>query len=404
MTSDPSALQKLKIDRTQTPRRNNSRTAWIVVVLGLALAAFTIWWWLQRPKPFVVQTAVATVSRGDSAPILLNASGYVTARRAATVSSKVTGKIVEVRIEEGQAVEAGQILATVDATNTEASLRLAEAQLASARTGADEVAANLDLAERSLRRSNQLVRQNVVATAEAERAESEAVALRARHQRMLSEIAVADRQVAIWRQQLDDTVIRAPFTGIVTTKNAQPGEIISPMSAGGGFTRTGICTVVDMASLEIEVDVNESYINRVSPGQGATAVLDSYPDWKIPARVIAIIPTADRQKASVRVRVGFVSLDPRILPDMAVKVAFEGTAEAGKPVSNISIPASAVRSREGRDVVFVVSSGRAEQRAVRVASRLGDTVTLLAGLTGPEVVILNPPAELADGSLIKLSP
>lgn len=402
MTSDPTALSKLRIDRTQAPRKRSPIV--LLVVLGslLLIGGGAAYYWVSKPRPLEVQSAVASVSRNTGAPVLLNASGYVTARRAATVSSKVTGKVIEVRIEEGQSVEAGEVLATVDAANTEAGLRLAEAQRESARTAAEEIAVNLALAESELRRAKRLSGQNVLAEAEVERSESEAVALRARHQRMLAEVAVAERQVEVWRQQLDDTIIRAPFPGVVTAKNAQPGEIISPMSAGGGFTRTGICTIVDMASLEIEVDVNESYINRVNAGQSATAVLDSYPDWRIPARVIAIIPTADRQKASVRVRVGFVSLDPRILPDMGVKVAFEGaTADAG-PADTISIPSGALRSRDGRDVVFVVSGGRAEQRAVRVATRTGDVVTLAAGISGPETVVINPPPELRDGSPVKL--
>ena len=136
------------------------------------------------------------------------------------------------------------------------------------------------------------------------------------------DVVVAERNVALWQQQMDDMIIRAPFDGVVTTKDAQPGEMISPVSAGGGFTRTGIGTIVDMDSLEIEIDVNESYINRVEPGQPVEATLDAYPDWKIPCKVIAIIPTADRQKSTVKVRVGFDQLDPRILPDMSVKVAF----------------------------------------------------------------------------------
>ncbi|MDX2185815.1 MAG: efflux RND transporter periplasmic adaptor subunit [Opitutaceae bacterium] len=403
MTSDPSALSKLRIDRTQAPKRRRPIVGLAIIVLLLLLGGVAAYIWVKKPRALEVQTTVASVSRTTGAPVLLNASGYVTARRAATVSSKVTGKVVDVRIEEGQVVTEGQVLATVDSTNTEASLLLAKAQLRSAQSAADEIAAGLALAESELRRSQRLSGQNVLAVAEAERAESEAITLRARHQRMLADVGVAEQQVAVWQQQMEDTIIRAPFAGVVTTKNAQPGEIISPMSAGGGFTRTGICTIVDMASLEIEVDVNESYINRVASGQSATAVLDSYPDWRIPARVIAIIPTADRQKASVKVRVGFVSLDPRILPDMGVKVAFEGTATESGPVSTVSIPSGALRSRDGRDVVFVVAGGRAEQRAVRVAIRTGDVVTLAAGISGPETLVLNPPPELRDGSPVKVT-
>src|SRR5207249_8540019 len=177
---------------------------------------------------------------------------------------------------------------------------------------------------------------------------------RARLARQNADITVAQREVESWSQQLEDNVIRAPFGGVVTTKNAQPGEMISPMSVGG-FTRTGICTIVDMSSLEIEVDVSESYINRVGPAQPVEATLDSYPSWKIPAKVIAIIPSADRQKATVKVRVGFEKLDPRILPDMSVKVAFQSAADA-KPADEkmLSVPKAAVQQWNGRDVVWLV--------------------------------------------------
>ncbi len=202
-----------------------------------------------------------------------------------------------------------------------------------------------------------------------------------------------------------DTVIRAPFAGIVTSKNAQPGEMISPMSSGG-FTRTGICTIVDMESLEVEIDVNESYINRVTPGQAVVATLDAYTDWKIPCKVIAIIPTADRQKSTVRVRVGFDQLDPRILPQMAVKVAFRETESgAGRAVAGanrgVIVPKAALRSVGGRDVVFVISNDRAERRAVTVAGVERDDATLSAGVASGERVAIEAPADLADGAVIR---
>ena len=198
---------------------------------------------------------------------------------------------------------------------------------------------------------------------------------------------VAERQVAYWEQQLDDTIIRAPFSGIVTSKNAQPGEMISPISAGGGFTRTGICTIVDMESLEIEIDVNESYINRVGAGQAVEATLDAYPEWKIPCKVIAIIPTADRQKSTVKVRVGFDKLDPRILPEMSVKVAFREAGGSG-PVAGrtVIVPKAAVQQQDGRDVVLVVQSGRAERRAVTVSKTRLDEVVISAGVAAGERV------------------
>jgi len=218
----------------------------------------------------------------------------------------------------------------------------------------------------------------------------------------VSDVTVANRQVELWRQQLDDTIVRAPFAGIVTQKNAQPGEMISPMSAGG-FTRTGICTLVDMTSLEIEVDVSESYINRVQSGQPVEATLDSYPEWRIPSKVIAIIPTADRQKATVKVRVGFVKLDPRILPDMSVKVVFQSAGETKAAARDLTISKSAVSQRGGKDIVWIVNDGQVERRAVTLGATQGNEVSVSAGLSGGEKVVLNAPDSLVDGGRVKES-
>ncbi|HET6407304.1 MAG TPA: efflux RND transporter periplasmic adaptor subunit, partial [Chthoniobacteraceae bacterium] len=332
---------------------------------------------------------------------LLNASGYVTARRAATVSSKVTGKVMEVNVEEGKLVEVNQVLAKLDSSNVEASLRLAEAQLESAQKAVEETRPNLDFAQRELKRFAELAATKVVSDSDLRRAEMEARALSGRLIRQTAEIAIAEREVAQWKQQFDDTIILAPFAGVVTSKNAQPGEMISPMSVGG-FTRTGICTIVDMSSLEIEVDVNESFINRVQPGQPVEAVLDAYPDWRIPAKVIAIIPTADRQKATVKVRVGFDRLDPRILPEMGVKVAFHSNENVStkSKLTSITIPKSAVQRANDRDVVWVVRDGHVERRAITIEQSTGDTCTVSAGLNNGERIVINAPAEIAEGTRV----
>jgi RND family efflux transporter MFP subunit len=332
---------------------------------------------------------------------LLNASGYVTARRQATVSSKVTGKVIEVLVEEGMKIEANQVLARIDDVNVRASLHLAEAQLESARQALKETRANLDNAQRELERFKKLEANNIASASDVDRADATAKSLQARLEYQAAQVVVAEKEVAQWKQQLDDTIVRAPFAGVVTVKNAQPGEMISPMSAGGSFTRTGICTLVDMSSLEIEVDVNESYINRVEAGQRVTATLDSYPEWQIPAKVIAIIPTADRQKATVKVRVGFDQLDPRILPDMGVKVAFQSNADSNGPAArSITIPKAAVREQDGRSIVWVVRDGRVERRAVTVASGTGDEATLAGGLNGGEKVVVEGADNLVDGARV----
>jgi RND family efflux transporter MFP subunit len=294
-------------------------------------------------------------------------------------------------------VEEGQVLARIDSSNVEKNLQLAEAQLESARKALDETKANLDQAERELRRVTQLAAKQAASQAELDRAETEAASIQARLNRQTADIAVSEREVAIWKQQLEDNVIRAPFAAVVTSKDAQPGEMISPISAGGGFTRTGICTIVDMSSLEIDVDVSESYINRVQPGQPVVATLDSYPSWRIPARVIAIIPTADRQKATVRVRVGFEKLDPRILPEMSVKVAFQNTVEATAAQRSATLPKPALRQHDQRDVVWVVRDGRAERRAVTVGLVDDDRVIINAGVSGGERVVVEGFDNLSDG-------
>lgn len=396
---DKNTLEGLKIDRDRAPQRGGS---WGFVILALVLIVMLASggiWWMRRPKATPVQTVTVQAPSGGGERTLLNASGYVTARREATVSSKVTGKVVEVMVEEGMKVQEGQILARLDSSNVEQNLKLTEAQLESSRKALEETRVNLDQAERERKRARELAASNVASQADLDRAEADANSLRARLERQEADVAVAEHEVAVWKQQLDDTIIRAPFAGVVTSKNAQPGEMISPMSAGG-FTRTGICTIVDMSSLEIEVDVNESYINRVQPGQPVEATLDAYPDWRIPAKVIAIIPTADRQKATVKVRVAFEKLDPRILPEMSAKVAFQSGEEARVENPGIRIPKSAVYQRNGRSIVWVVRNGEVEQRAVTIDTERGDEAVIAAGLNGGEKIVARGGENLNNGSQV----
>jgi RND family efflux transporter MFP subunit len=330
-----SKLDDLRIERGAGPPARVRRRA-AVAVAGSALAVAAAFWLFRSKaddvKPAAVAAAPAPPARtvvGAGDGTVLNGSGYVTARREATVSSKITGKVAEVLVEEGTRVAEGQVLARLDDTNVTASLLLARAQRDSARKALEETRVRLRESDQDFERQAALIRSNVAAQADFDHAQAAALALRAKLEAQQADVAVAERSIGVWERQLDDTVIRAPFPGVVTSKNAQPGEMISPMSSGG-FTRTGICTIVDMDSLEIEIDVNESYINRVAPGQAAEAVLDAYPDWKIPCHVVAIIPTADREKSTVKVRIGFDRLDPRILPEMSVKVAFRDAGRESK--------------------------------------------------------------------------
>jgi RND family efflux transporter MFP subunit len=339
---------------------------------------------------------------------VLDASGYVTARRQATVSAKVTGKVVEVLIEEGMRVQEGAVLARLDDTEAKAQLALARAQLTAARSQQAEIRAMLEQAERDHTRQAELYRRELVAAQALDAAVAQRDMLRARLGSTAEQIRVAEESVRVAEVQLDNTVIRAPFGGVVIAKSAQPGEMISPISAGGGFTRTGIGTIVDMDSLEIQVDVNESYINRVAPEQPVEATLNAYPDWKIPGAVIAIIPTADRSKATVKVRIAIKQKDKRIVPDMGVRVAFLSPPSAGgtapaEPAPTVLIPVEAVRAEGDRGVVFVLAGDRVERRSVTLGPASGRSRPVLTGLKDGERVVLSPPETLKDGDPVKLA-
>ena len=396
------SLDQLRIERSpeKPVKSSRKRLAVVTVVVMLAIVAVGYYAVFKPGAEIEVKTATARALQGQSATTVLNASGYVTARRQATVSSKFTGRVTEVLIEEGMRVEQGQVLARLDDSNIRASYMLAEAQWISTQRGLNETQTLLDEALVNFERNSRLVEQDLASEQELDRSRALSGTLAAQLERKKADVEVAARQLDIYRIQLEDTVIRAPFAGVVVAKNAQPGEMISPVSAGGGFTRTGIGTIVDMTSLEIEIDVNEAYINRVTEGQGVMATLDAYPDWDIPCHVIAIIPTADRQRATVEVRVGFDELDPRILPDMGVKVAFQevesSRADSSRP-AGVLIPQSAIRRIDGTDYVFVVEQGQVERRAVAAADTRGDDRLIASGLTHGERVVLDAPPDVVDG-------
>jgi RND family efflux transporter MFP subunit len=404
-------LAALRIERA--PETGGSRwVAWVSALLLLGAAGAGAWFWMFREKALVVEAAAvqerATGGAGGGGASVLNASGYVTARRRATVSSKVTGKVIEVNVEEGMAVREGQVLARLDDAQPRAALELAKAQAEAARRSVRESEVRLAEAKLTLKRRLQLVKDSLSTQAEVDQAQAEVDSVEARIQAAEQQVSVAERQIAVQQTDLDNTVIRAPFSGVALSKDAQPGEMVSPVSAGGGFTRTGISTIVDMGSLEIEVEVNEAYINRVTPKQRVVAVLDAYPDWEIPAHVITMVPTADRQKATVLVRVGFDALDPRILPDMGVKVRFlreEGPATAANPARPlILVPKTAIRTAGADSVVFVVRGAIVEQRAVKTGGADGDRVEVISGLQSGERVVAPVPDTLKDGTAVTVKP
>jgi RND family efflux transporter MFP subunit len=405
ITVDKKALlDELKIDRAaeEAPRSSRQlRTFGLVALLGGG--GFVAWFvdFSSDPAQVSIPTAVARAASVPAGDSVLDATGYVVARRQATVSAKVTGKVLEVLIEEGMIVEEGQLLARLDDSIPRAQLALAESQLAAARASLSELDVQLKQARLDLERTEGLAARNLASKADLDRDTLDVDAVIARLERVRSEVEVAASSLAVQRQLVDDMQVRAPFAGVVVAKAAQPGEMISPISAGGGFTRTGICTIVDMDSLEVEVDVNEAYINRVKPRQPVAVSLNAYPDFRIPAEVIAIIPTADRNKATVRVRIALLERDGRVLPDMGVKVAFlgddEGVSAAAPEDARVLVPAGAIgEDAQGRYVYLVVDE-RAERRTVSVEGSVGTRVRVSGIAKGDRVV-----ADLSDEVLALL--
>jgi RND family efflux transporter MFP subunit len=339
---------------------------------------------------------------------VLDATGYVTARREATVSAQITGTITAVLIEEGDHVKEGQVIGRLDDTAQRAALAQAQAALHSAQSQLIQDQVQLAQSGRDLKRAEDLVKRNLVSEQAVEQARTQVDAQSAQIEGQKRQIDLATANVRSAQVQLDYCTVRAPFTGVVIAKAAQVGEIVSPFSAGGGFTRTGIGTIVDMDSLEIEVDVNEAYINRVQPGQPVESVLNAYPDWKIPSHVIAIIPTADRSKATVKVRIGLDLKDNRIVPDMGVRVSFlEAAAPASEghapPPPGVLVPVAAVRTEGTQDVVYVLAERKAQRRIVTLGGTMGDARQVLSGLAVGETVITDPPPQLKDGAAVSVA-
>jgi RND family efflux transporter MFP subunit len=412
MNSPADLLKELRIDRSAPPPPASRRGLWIALAIVAAVLVLGIGGWalFGRDKGIEVRTAEVTAigNNGGNASVL-DATGYVVARRMATVSAKITGKVREVLIEEGQLVQAGQVMATLDPIDADAQRDLAASQVAAARSQIAGVQAQLKEAEANAARLTDLARQQLVSKAQYDQAIAQRDALRAQLATAQRNAQVASGGLRIATQGVDNTVVRAPFAGVVIAKAAQPGEIVSPLSAGGGFTRTGIGTIVDMDSLEVEVEVGEAFIGRVQPKMPVEAVLNAYPDWKIPAEVIAIIPAADRGKATVKVRVALKQRDPRIVPDMGVRVSF---LEAAKPVAatkpGVLAPGDAIVQRDGKDVAFVVAdiagdAGTARQRVLKLGRTLGDDREVLEGLSGGETVVVEPPEKLADGARVRIA-
>jgi RND family efflux transporter MFP subunit len=391
MNTQKPSLDALRIDRSSPPPRRHWLPLWsllvaAVLLLGGAGAAAWHYW----PQPAVKVRAVTADARGDAAAGGgLDATGYVVARRIATLSAKLMGRLAALNVEEGQRVEKGMVVARLDDSNYAAFLAQAKAQAAQARIVYNDARPITERYER-------LNAQGAISTDALERQRATFNAARAA-------LDVAEAAVRVAEVNLNDTIVRAPFAGIVTVRPAQVGEIVAPSSAGGGYTRTGIATIVDMDTLEVEVDVSENYIDRVHSGGVATIVLDAYTDWEIPAAVIAIIPTADRSKGTVKVRVAIKQKDPRILPDMGARVAFvtsPGATNAPAP-KGVMVSRDAVKDNGRTGIVFVIGADNLlEQREVTLGGRRQQSVVLLSGVTAGERLVSGDLTQLHTGQKV----
>ena len=400
-------LGQLKIDRSQREAVHAPRTLWITLLalLAVALLGALGYFLLSRPRGIPVKTAIAEAPAGTSSAVL-QASGYVTAERKTTVSAEIAGMLTHVYFQEGQAVRRGQVLAKLDDSATLATLQQAQAQTLAAVAQLRQYQVQWAEARRDLARAEALIGEHLVSEQALQQAQTQAGSLAAQVLTQRREVSVARAAQRAAQVQEDYTVVRAPFSGVVVDKPAQVGEMISPFFGGGGFTQTGIATIVDMNSLEVDVDVNEAYIDRVHAGQPAVAVLDAYPNWRIPARVIAIVPTANKSKATVRVRVALQSKDPRILPQMGVRVSFLQHADAAAAPSDVRpgmvwVPASCVVRRGARTVVFTVKGTQVQAHRVNEGPRRAD-LQAVEGIAAGSAVVRDPPADLAGGDRVSI--
>ena len=378
MSDRENLLNNLKIDRSAAPSEDDLPSNRLYM-LGAAVLLVSFFWWLFLSDDELKEVTTFTVKSlqmsDSSATSILDASGYVVARRRATVSSKMTGKVMKVFIEEGMQVEEGQILAQLDDSTMVADLNYSQSQL--------------NEAKRIFNRTRELAKEELASQASLDSARAAVEGLEALN--------------AVRKQVVQDMKILAPFSGVVVYKAAQPGEMISPVSAGGGFTNTGICTIVDMDSLEVEVDVNEAFINRVKPGQPVITNLNAYPKWDIPSEVIAIIPTADRNKATVKVRIALLEKDERVLPDMGSRVSFLKKVETQKREEvreGVMIPLAALAILDDQSTVQVIDGSQIKLTRVKVAEETANYARIIEGLSSGMTVVAKFDKELENNQKV----
>jgi len=378
MSEREDLLNNLKIDRTKAPETEDSSSRKLIL-LGIAIVIVGSFSWIFLSEEELKEVTTFTVKSlqmsDSSATSILDASGYVVARRRATVSSKMTGKVMKVFIEEGMYVEEGQLLAQLDDSTMIADLNYSQSQL--------------NEAKRVFNRTKELAKEELASQASLDAARASVEGLEA-----LNEVR---------KQVVQDMKILAPFSGVVVYKAAQPGEMISPVSAGGGFTNTGICTIVDMDSLEVEVDVNESFINRVKPGQPVITNLNAYPKWDIPSEVIAIIPTADRNKATVKVRIALLEKDERVLPDMGSRVSFLRKVETKMeetPKEGVMIPLAAISVSKDQSFVQALKENKIIITNIEIAEETANYARVTKGLESGMKVIARFDDDLEDNQKV----
>ncbi|HUL04051.1 MAG TPA: efflux RND transporter periplasmic adaptor subunit [Gemmatimonadales bacterium] len=405
-------LSKLRIDRDQPPpavRRALMRVIWfagaaIVIIAGLVI-------WMKRGSAVPVKVVTASVAAGDAGggggggAVGVVANGYVVARTKAAVSAKIAGRLASLGVSEGSQVREGEVIARLENSDYQAAVGEAEAQLATARATLVEAQADRDQLQRELDRVRDIQSKspNLVSQQEVDVADSRARQGAARVEAQTARVEAASAGLRMARANLDNTVIRAPFSGTVLRKEAEVGEVVAP-SVGGGLTRGAVVTMADLSTLEVEVDVNEAYISRVYGGQKARIILDAYGDTAFHGAVRQVVPTADRQRATVQVKVAIQDHDPRILPEMGAKVEFldsvpKGDASASAP-RRITVPAAAVRSENGQSVVWIVRNDRLERRNVDAGPVSGNLREIRSGLAGGELLLVDGLESPRDGQRV----
>lgn len=388
-------IQKLKIDDSK--RLNNQNWLKTFFIIVFCIVVVLVFLFLKK-KPLEVEVIKVSKLKSGEPIVVLNASGYVTPRRKATVAAKITGRVKEIFVDEGSLVKEGQILAILDESDAKAAVERARWAKQVVEASLKGTKAKLEEAEKNLQRGNELVKSGFLDEQSFDKLNSDFIYLKGQYESQLKAIEEAEAAVKVAERDLENCKVTAPFDGVVISKDAQPGEMVSPFSAGGGFTRTGIITIVDMKSLEIEVDVSESSLSKIFENQKVWAVLDAYPNIKFSGKVRTVIPSADRQKATVKVRITFDKSDPKILPDMGIRVSF---LEEGKDLSGIFIPKSSLVEEGEKSFSFIFNDGRLEKRELKTGEETESEIQILAGLKEGELIALNPPENIKDRTKAK---